>query len=192
MIIEVRVEKRNATLTTPKKIVCRNGGYKMRFEFDEEWEEQEEKTARFVVNGVFEEVPIVDNECEIPPIEDAKKVVVGVCGPDDMATNGVEIKCEKSIRCIGKPNTVTFTLIDFINGTLNLTEKKGVTWNEIFNAPENVEWVGNGWTYVTGLYADDPAAYLTFQGREVTRDGVNPVKNEPCPVDGATYTVLNA
>ena len=137
MIIEMKVEKRKASLLKSAKIVLRNGGYKMRFEFDDEWAELPEKTARFVYNGIGVEAPIVNNECTVPVIEDAKKVAVGVYASEDVVTNAVAIPCEKSIFCLGgkeivpEKGDITFTVKNTDGTTVGTyTVPGGTTFRE--------------------------------------------------------------
>lgn len=83
-------------------IVCGNKGYKIVFTFDEEWDEYTTKTARFIWNGKFTDKKFEENECEVPVINDATHVTVGVYAGNLKTTTPAEIPCLISILC-GNP-----------------------------------------------------------------------------------------
>lgn len=82
-----------------KDIVCGNTDYVARFTFDAEWDAVEDKTARFIWNGVYQDVPILNGVCEIPSLYNTKRVLVGVFGGNLHTTTSAVIDCRLSILC---------------------------------------------------------------------------------------------
>ena len=90
-------------------IVCDNTGYKVAFTFDSEWDDHADKTARFIWNGAYKDVDIVDGECEVPKIIDATEVFVGVYAGEMKTTTDARIPCVKSVlsrTSVGQPDQV--------------------------------------------------------------------------------------
>lgn len=84
-------------------IVCGNADYTVEFDFDEEWDEVTEKTARFVFNQKggtnFKDVDFTGNTVAVPVLENIKSVAIGVYSGKRLSSTAVEIPCELSIRC---------------------------------------------------------------------------------------------
>ena len=83
-------------------IVCGNKGYKIAFTFDEEWDAYASKTARFIWNGIYFDKTFTGDECDVPVINDATEVTVGVYAGDLKTTTPAVIPCLISILC-GNP-----------------------------------------------------------------------------------------
>ena len=81
-------------------IVCGNSDYSLNFTFDTEWDDVDEKTARFIWNGRYLDVEFTGNECLVPIINNASEVTVGVYAGELTTTTPAFIPCEKSILCI--------------------------------------------------------------------------------------------
>ena len=65
--IKIKVEGRVATNITPEvKLVTKNEGYTVEFEFDKSWSVSSLKTALFIANSQCIPVPFTGNVCEIP------------------------------------------------------------------------------------------------------------------------------
>lgn len=79
--------------------VCGNSDYVVKFDFDDEWNAQKYKTARFVWNDKYEDVVFEGNECNMPIIMDAYKIKVGVFAGDLQTTTPAIIITKKSILC---------------------------------------------------------------------------------------------
>lgn len=104
MEIQIKVGNRVANNMTPAEvIVCGNSGYKVVFDFDEEWSGQEFKTARFVYrkNGedMYDEVAFAGDTVDVPILSDINYVKVGVYAGDLETTTPAVILCKKSILC---------------------------------------------------------------------------------------------
>ncbi len=80
-------------------IVCGNSDYAIAFAFDSEWDEHEEKTARFIWNSMYHDVKFTGTQCTVPIIQDATLVEVGVYAGDLHTTTSAEIGCKRSILC---------------------------------------------------------------------------------------------
>ena len=93
-------------------IVCGNKGYKIEFTFDAEWDSYPIKTARFIWNGRYYDQTFSNDECDVPVINDAKAVTVGVYAGDLKTTTPAEIPCLISILC-GNPELATGMVKDY-------------------------------------------------------------------------------
>ena len=82
-------------------IVCGNSDYKIEFVFDEEWQEHDAKTARFLYDGKQEDIVFAGNVCPVPIITGAKMCKVGVFAGDLYTTTPALIECIPSILCDG-------------------------------------------------------------------------------------------
>lgn len=80
-------------------IVCGNSNYQVEFAFDSEWDEHEEKTARFVWNNQYFDQEFTGNVCPCPIIYNTTEVSVGVYAGNLETTTGANIPCIPSILC---------------------------------------------------------------------------------------------
>lgn len=103
---EIKVEVRDKVATAPPDavIVCGNSDYTILFQFDEEWDGLEVKTARFKYSTYAGpkqhiDVPFKGNMVEVPILTNAHKVEVGVYAGNLTTTTGAHIRCLPSIRC---------------------------------------------------------------------------------------------
>ena len=102
MYIEIDVQNKIAKRSDPNAyIVCGNSDYILKFNFDEEWQAYEAKTARFYSNGEPEDVVFKGDECPVPVMERADGVFVGVFAGDLKTTTKAYIPCERCILCLG-------------------------------------------------------------------------------------------
>ena len=105
MNIEIRVEKKIATVIGSPLIVCGNDDYVITFTFDEEWDKYNAKTARFTYtrDGKSKNIdtPFIGNTCPVPVLSNINRVEIGVYAGDVRSTTVAVIMCEKSILCAG-------------------------------------------------------------------------------------------
>lgn len=80
-------------------IVCGNSGYSVDFDFDEEWNQYELKTARFIWNGQYTDIVFTGNTCKIPIITDVTTLAIGAYAGDLQTTTPALVSCRKSILC---------------------------------------------------------------------------------------------
>lgn len=87
-------------------IVCGNNDYQIEFEFDSDWDAYNEKTARFICGGRYQDVSFEGNICPVPVIVKSGLVEVGVYVADMRTSTGAKIGCYPSILCesSGKEN----------------------------------------------------------------------------------------
>ena len=100
--IVIRIRERHAMLMTQSYIVNGNTGYVIEFDFDSEWDEFAEKTARFVYcdkQGArhWIDVPITGNTCNTPKLERIDRVEVGVYAGNIRTSTSALIPCIWSI-----------------------------------------------------------------------------------------------
>lgn len=99
----INVAVRNKTATNPQehalKYVCGNSGFVVVFDFDKEWDAHYAKTARFKYNGTYQDVVFQGNQVEMPIIENATKIQVGVFAGNLCTTTPAIIMAKKSILC---------------------------------------------------------------------------------------------
>lgn len=102
--IKVVVKDKVATAPTDAVIVCGNSDYTIIFQFDDEWDGLEAKTARFKYSAYAGpkqhiDVPFTGNVVEVPILTDVHKVEVGVYAGNLTTTTGAPIRCLPCIRC---------------------------------------------------------------------------------------------
>lgn len=117
----INIEVRNKKAISPQDhIVCGNADYQIGFHFDEEWNEHEVKTARFIYGGRVVDVVFQGDVVDAPVISNAKVCAVGVFAGDLRTTTPAFIPCDKSIRCgSGAPVEPTPDVYDQIMEMLN-------------------------------------------------------------------------
>ena len=103
-IIEVTVRGRVATHVGDDFYVCGNTDYEIHFDFDEEWDALDVKTARFIGEGnvVYPDRIFSGNVCSFPdnpPISNTTNVRVGVFAGNLQTTTPARIPAAKSILC---------------------------------------------------------------------------------------------
>ena len=80
-------------------LVCGNSDYQIHFAFDREWNSYAVKTARFIWNGQYFDVDFEGYFCNVPIIQNATELEVGVFAGDLCTTTSAVIGCQKSILC---------------------------------------------------------------------------------------------
>lgn len=96
-VIKVEIKNKKAVRTNETAYVCDNSKYTVVFSFDEEWDEFEVKTARFVYGDKHQDVVFTGNECEMPIISNTKLISVGVFAGNLQTTTPAFIVAYKSI-----------------------------------------------------------------------------------------------
>lgn len=92
-IINITVRNKIATSDCEQIIVCGNEDYTAIFDFDEEWQSYEYKTARFAFNKSVITVIIEDNQCEIPKLPNTFLCGVEVRAGEKYTTTPAWIDC---------------------------------------------------------------------------------------------------
>ena len=99
---ELRVVVNNKVATYMRRdgcIVCGNSDYVIVFAFDAEWDAHETKTARFVWNNLYTDVPFTGDRVHVPIVSDTTLLKVGVYAGELSTTTPASIDCKKSILC---------------------------------------------------------------------------------------------
>lgn len=103
MIIQIDITDKHCKVMGAPVIVCGNSGYSIAFTFDEEWDAEGAKTARFVYvqNGAVKHTDVIftGSTVEVPILRDIKAVRVGVFAGDLKTSTPARIPCERSILC---------------------------------------------------------------------------------------------
>lgn len=103
MLLHINVANKVAAYSRRDgELVCGNNDYQVKFTFDEEWNDHEEKTARFIWNGRYTDVDFTGDTCPVPLISGATSVEVGVYAGDLRTTTPAVIFCQRSILCGGE------------------------------------------------------------------------------------------
>lgn len=80
-------------------IVCGNNDYMIEFAFDAEWDGYDEKTARFIWNGQYQDVKFEGTACYVPIVTHTTELRVGVYAGELSTTTSATIPCQKSVLC---------------------------------------------------------------------------------------------
>lgn len=99
--INVTVRNKIAVAQKNALYICGNSDFVIVFDFDEEWNEHDHKTARFIHNGSYQDVIFTGNTCPVPIISNAYNIKVGVYAGDLRTTTPAHISAKKSILCDG-------------------------------------------------------------------------------------------
>lgn len=100
MIVEVDVSNKIAKLKDKSVVgVCGNSDYVVHFNFDEEWNAYETKTARFKWGGAFTDVVFDGNECPMPIIYNTNTLEIGVYAGELHTTTAAVVYMKKSVLC---------------------------------------------------------------------------------------------
>lgn len=97
--IKISVKNKIANQTDGTIYVCGNSDYRLLFDFDQEWDEYDMKTARFTRKNGYEDVIFSGNECAVPIISDTYCFYVGVYAGDLHTTTPARVACKKSVLC---------------------------------------------------------------------------------------------
>lgn len=103
MRIRISVADKVATNPDNAKIVCGNSDYVIAFEFDDTWDSQAVKTARFVYQRhgktLYDEVVFTGTDCPVPVLYDVLEVRIGVYAGNLSTSTPARVECERSIKC---------------------------------------------------------------------------------------------
>lgn len=164
--IHISVRNKIAAQTDRIQYVCGNSDYRLVFDFDDEWEGYDVKTACFVVNGKPIHYPFEGNICPVPVLMDAFCFFVGVFSGNLRTTTSARITARKS--CLGNDGWPTPPPPD--------------TYNQLIELINNME--GGGMPDVT---EDDALAVL------MQTDTVQPITDGTGTIftdaDGSIYSL---
>lgn len=138
MNIDVTVKNKVASAPSNTNIVCGNNDYTLTFLFDEEWDAESKKTARFVWfkgnKSSVEEVEFTGNTVNVPILANTHAVYVGVYAGSLRTTTAAKIVCEPSILCYGgEPAKQDSTTLARLQGLVNKLMADSLSEDEIRN-----------------------------------------------------------
>lgn len=100
--INIAVRNKIAKNQDETEYICGNSDFLIDFDFDEEWDEYEAKTARFVWNSGYRDIVFMGKQCAMPVISNTNTILCGVFAGDLHTTTPALIPSRKSILC-GNP-----------------------------------------------------------------------------------------
>lgn len=98
-IINVKIRDKIATAPFDVSYICGNSDFVIVFDFDDEWNAFDAKTARFVYEGKHQDIVFTGNECPVPVISGTHRIWVGVFAGDLHTSTSAYIPAKKSILC---------------------------------------------------------------------------------------------
>lgn len=103
MALIINVKDKVAQAAESYTLVCGNSDYIINFNFDEEWNEHDVKTARFryAQGGLIktQDVVFTGTECAVPVLTNTLMVEIGVYAGDLRTTTPCTLFCQRSILC---------------------------------------------------------------------------------------------
>ena len=78
-------------------VICDNSDYTVKFIFDEEWEKEPLRIARFIWNKQYVDVQFTGDTCEVPVISKTNNLAIGVYAGDLRTTTPAILTCYTSI-----------------------------------------------------------------------------------------------
>lgn len=93
------LDKKATYLSRDGDIICGNSDYVIEFAFDAEWDGYDEKTARFIWNGSYQDVTFTGTSCPVPIVTHTTDLKIGVYAGDLSTTTSATIACQRSILC---------------------------------------------------------------------------------------------
>ena len=78
-------------------VICDNSDYTVKFIFDEEWEKEPLRIARFIWNKQYVDVQFTGDTCEVPVVSKTNNLAIGVYAGDLRTTTPAILVCHMSI-----------------------------------------------------------------------------------------------
>ena len=78
-------------------VICDNSDYTVKFIFDEEWEKEPLRIARFIWNKQYVDVQFTGDTCEVPVVSKTNNLAIGVYAGDLKTTTPAILVCHMSI-----------------------------------------------------------------------------------------------
>lgn len=137
--IAVRIRDKIAQKTCETVYVCGNSDFVINFDFDEEWNAHEAKTARFdKKDGTFVDIVFTGNVCNMPILSNVYGFNVGVFAGNLRTTTPAYVPAKKSILCGGGlPADPSPDVYAQIMARLNELENGEITPEQIAQAVED-------------------------------------------------------
>lgn len=183
MILNVR--NRNIRVHNANNQISYNSDYIAEFHFDEEWNDKI-KTARFVQNGEYVDVVLVDDRCKIPPLKTGF-IRVGVF-TDSMTSTYADVYFKTSIKDgSGNPAEPPEDVYAQLTALIESGMLKGADGLTPYVGENNNWWIGD---VDTGILARGTDGYTPVKGVDYfTTEEVQQIQNEVS--DGAIGELKN-
>lgn len=100
-VIRITVREKEA-IADRTVYVCGNSCFVVKFDFDQEWDKFETKTARFICdNNSYTDVVFQGMTCPVPVLSNTHRVRIGVFAGNLVTTTPANVVATKSILCEG-------------------------------------------------------------------------------------------
>lgn len=127
--IQITVRDKIARKICDTVYVCDNSDYGVVFDFDEDWQGETVKTARFSYGGTHKDVVFEGNVCAVPMISNTHNIKVGVFAGNQQTTTAAYVPAKKSILCEdGVPADPTPDVYAQIMKLLNESDGESIPW----------------------------------------------------------------
>lgn len=155
-VVNITIKERISSVPAGVVLVCNNPTDTILFEFDEEWDAHELKTARFSWGNKFIDVPFPDKEVKVPEITNTQYVFVGVYA-NGIASTPIKLDCKRSILCLGEHEYVPpeHTYWDEFGETLAALNKAAEDMNAAAQRAEEAAGAANTATESANKAAED-------------------------------------
>ena len=165
------IEDRNIRVDNAENQISYNSDYVAEFHFDDEWTGKI-KTARFIQNGEYVDVVLVDDRCEIPPLKTGF-VRVGVF-TDSMTSTYADVYFKTSIKDgSGNPTEPPEDVYAQLTALIESGMLKGADGLTPYVGSNNNWWIGD---VDTGVLA---RGYTPQKGVDYfTGDEIRQIQNE--------------
>lgn len=125
-VINIEVRNKIAEQIDNAVYVCGNSDFVVIFDFDEEWNDLDVKTARFIHSAGYTDVVFEGNACKMPVISNTYNIKVGVFAGNLCTTTPALVSAKKSILCEdGLPAAPTDDVYAQIMGAVVASNVKG-------------------------------------------------------------------
>ena len=94
--IKIKISNKIA-LCRKRYLISSNENYIVTFEFDEEWESHQAKTARFIFDSQYVDVAFVGNSVAVPKVPACDSLGIGVFS-DGLASTAADVGCVLSVK----------------------------------------------------------------------------------------------
>lgn len=134
-VISITIRDKIAVSAEDALYVCGNSDYVLEFDFDEEWNPHNIKTARFSYNGVHQDVPFEGKKCPVPKLFNICYFEVGVFTGDLKTSTDAYVSARKGALCgNGSPDAPKPDVYAQIIKMINELTQNGVTSEQIEEA----------------------------------------------------------
>lgn len=122
--VHIKIRNKEAILTNPEvRLLCWNNDYEVVFDFDEEWDNHNTKTAIFVFGNESAEIPFEGNVCSGAIIKNSVVCYIGVYSGDLITSKAAEVCCDLTAKDL-LPNNIVEQNPDKYNALVEIINKQ--------------------------------------------------------------------